>query len=145
MRLSFRLSLAYIHNESTEDKDVGDKFHLYLTISSYSIHLTSIILFNSFEPTIGRNIVNYLSVLFGTLLITLGLYKHDHIKSFDVHLIVGWCVMIYIMRLMQQLNLGSIQNFIQWKEQKNMFEMIVENIGESLVIIEKSKMQLANS
>jgi hypothetical protein len=44
----------------------------------------------------------------------------------------------------QQVNIGSIENFIERKEQANMFENIVQNIEESLVIFEDSKMYLVN-
>ena len=86
---------------------------------------SQIILFNSFEPTFGRNIVNWLNVFYGSTFVVLGLFIHDSIKNFISQLIVGYLVMIYIMRVMQQVNIHSFDNFMLRREQKNMFEMIV--------------------
>ena len=45
---------------------------------------------------------------------------------------------------MQQFNMEAFNFFLQQKELKNQSEMIVQNIEESLVIFDDSKMLLAN-
>ena len=115
-----------------------------MTTESFGIFFTLIILFNSFEPTVGRNIVNYLTLFFGTTCITINLFQHESLQNFVLQIVVGSLLITFVARMTQQVNIGSIENFIERKEQTNMFENIVQNIEDSLVIFEDSKMYLVN-
>mgnify|MGYP006102973295 CR=1 FL=1 len=45
---------------------------------------------------------------------------------------------------MQQVNIEFLENFLSRLDEKNMFEMIVKNIEESLVIFEDNRIKLLN-
>jgi molecular chaperone DnaK (HSP70) len=45
---------------------------------------------------------------------------------------------------MQHVNTESVENYLSNIDQKNQFEMIIQNIEESLVIFEDNRMELVN-
>ena len=52
--------------------------------------------------------------------------------------------MAYILRIVQKVNIDSMENLMANNDQRIKFEMIVKNIEESLIIFDDKKMELVN-
>jgi hypothetical protein len=106
------------------------------------------IMFNNFEGSIYTNIIGLALVIFCLVTMLVGVYGIDTVvndfQSYIVWLIYAAVVWYYQLRIMQNVNRELIHNLLGKIEQKGQFELIFENLEESLIIIEKDHIELVN-
>lgn len=104
-----------------------------------------IFLFNCFEATFLRNLISFITFSLAIVCILSGFNKaNSGIMNFLAYFFLGSLGMGYILRIMQKVNIDSIENFMANNDQKIKFEMIVKNIEESLIIFDEEKMEHVN-
>ena len=101
-------------------------------------------LFNCFEATIFKSCVSYICVFIGGVSIAIALNGLEGFPELLMISIVGFLCIAFILRIIQQVNIEMVENFRSKVDQKNMFETIVKNIEESLVIFEDNRIKLLN-
>ena len=105
LRQTVRLMIIEIYQfrreKEGEEIDVSQEYHLLVTTQSYAIFFSLVFLFNSFEPTLFKNVVNHLTALISGIIITLGLYDHLDFKGYFVRITLGFFAIIYILRITQ--------------------------------------------
>ena len=84
-----------------------------------------IFIFTSFEASLVRHIVNYITVFLSGIFILIGLNGTLGLEVWVKYLIIGFVSILYILRIMQKVNIESVENFMSNYDQKNKFELII--------------------
>jgi hypothetical protein len=106
-------------------KDPVDNFMLGVTVQTYSIFICLIFLFNSYEFSICKNIIAYSTVIFSELSIVICLCGYEGLVKHYKIIFFGNLISITFFRIIQQVNIESVKNFLSKIEQRNKYEMIV--------------------
>jgi hypothetical protein len=109
---------------------------------------TIIVMFNCFEAKLVRNFIGYALILFNISSMVVGTYGRERflmeLKDSVPSYAFAIAIWIVVIRIFQKVNTELIDNLQSKIEEKTQFELIVQNLEESIVIISENRMQMVN-